>query len=132
MTLLLPSTKIILSLSFLNHSAIISCSMEYKFIFKNTVLYRICSYFNVYDPRILKYNICDLASYLFNRCVTISVSLFLKLYGGARWCSSYGSRLQPLRPSVRILGQALHVGKLVVTCRCPVVYSALCTGFLHL
>ena len=27
---------------------------------------------------------------------------------------------------------ALHVGKLVVTCRCPVVYSAVCTGFLHL
>ena len=33
---------------------------------------------------------------------------------------------------VRISGRALHVGKLVVTCRCPVVYSAVCTGFLHL
>ena len=26
------------------------------------------------------------------------------------------SRLQPLRPPVRISGRALHVGKLVVTC----------------
>ena len=25
-----------------------------------------------------------------------------------------------------------HVGKLVVTCRCLVVYSAVCAGFLHL
>ena len=30
------------------------------------------------------------------------------------------------------LGPALYVGKLVVTCRCPVGYSAICTGFLHL
>ena len=27
--------------------------------------------------------------------------------------------LQPLRPPPGISGQALHVGKLVVTCRCP-------------
>ena len=32
----------------------------------------------------------------------------------------------------RFESRALHVGKLVVTCRCPVVYSAVCTGFLHL
>ena len=51
---------------------------------------------------------------------------------GARWCSGYSSCLQPLRPPVRISGRALHVGKLVVTCRCPVVYSAVCTAFLHL
>ena len=36
------------------------------------------------------------------------------------------------RPLLRISGRALHVGKLVVTCRCPVVYSAVYTGFLHL
>ena len=43
---------------------------------------------------------------------------------GARWCSGESSHLQPLRPPVRILGRALHVGKLV--------YSVVCTGFLHL
>ena len=37
-----------------------------------------------------------------------------------------------LRPPVRISGRVLHVGKLVVTCRYPVVYSVVCTGFLHL
>ena len=30
------------------------------------------------------------------------------------------------------LGPVFHVGKLVVTCRCTVVYSAVCTEFLHL
>ena len=33
---------------------------------------------------------------------------------------------------MRISGRALHVGNLVDTCRCPVVYSAVCTGFLHM
>ena len=65
----LPNTKYILNLSFLNHSAIISCSMEYKLIFKENVLYMICSYFNVYDTIVSKYNIGGLASYLLNRCV---------------------------------------------------------------
>ena len=41
-------------------------------------------------------------------------------------------KFQPLGPTVRISGRALHVGKLVVTCRCLVVYSAVCTGFLYL
>ena len=50
----------------------------------------------------------------------------------ARWCSGQSSRLQPLRPPVRISGRALHVGKLVFTCQCSVVYSAVSTGFLHL
>ena len=76
----LPNTKAMLTLSFLNHSAIIPCSMEYKLIFKETVLYMICSYFNVYDTRVLKYNIGGLASYLFNRCVITSVCFCLKLY----------------------------------------------------
>ena len=29
-------------------------------------------------------------------------------------------------------GRAIHLGKLVVTFRCLVVYSVVCTGFLHL
>ena len=76
----LRNTKYILNLSFLNHSTITSCSMEYKLIFKETVLYMICSYVSVYDTIVSKYNIGGLASYLLNMCVTTSVCKSFKLH----------------------------------------------------
>ena len=48
--------------------------------------------------------------------VTVCSLGFFLMLEGARWCSGSSSHLQPLRPLVQILGRALHVGKLVVTC----------------
>ena len=43
--------------------------------------------------------------------------------GGLGGVAVKSALFQPLRSPVRILALALHVEKLVVTCRCPVVYS---------
>ena len=75
-----------------------------------------------------------------SHCTILAFSEFLQFNGFTgssmeAYISSIRSQFKFLglpRPLVRISGWALHVGKLVVTCRCPVVYSAVCTGFLHL